>query len=128
MMSYIGNGTSSFIGGRSRSKWRVSSLQFRLLAFAAAVAAVAFLIIRIDSNIWRAQTHLEEGFTEIKAEKFYFGVSLRMNLRKLKDLLLDYDLTANPQDLEGFRDRARELSIWLNEKKASFVTPTERDA
>jgi signal transduction histidine kinase len=128
MMNYIGNGTSSFISGRSRSKWRNSSLQFRLLAFAAAVAAVAFLIIRIDSNIWRAQAHLEEGFAEIKAEKFYFGVSLRTNLRKLRDLLIDYDLTANPDDLKSFRERARELNSWLQNKKRSFVAPDEREA
>jgi len=127
-MSEFSSLTTRAANGRARGSWKNPSLQIRLACFALAVIAVTFLIVRIDSNIWRAQTHLEEGFTEIKAEKFYFGVSLRMNLRKLKDLLLDYDLTANPQDLEGFRDRARELSIWLNEKKASFVTPTERDA
>jgi signal transduction histidine kinase len=103
-------------------------LQLRVAGFALAVAAVTFLIVRIDSNIWRAQAHLEGGFAEIKAEKFYFGVSLRMNLRKLRDLLLDYDLTANPKDLESFRERARELNSWLQEKKTSFVASTERGA
>jgi signal transduction histidine kinase len=43
-------------------------------------------------------------------------------------LLLDYDLTANPNDLESFRERARELNSWLQEKKTGFVAPSERDA
>jgi signal transduction histidine kinase len=127
-MSRIINGNPGFIGGNSRTTWKNPAFQTRLAAFVIAVAAFIFLIAKIDSNIWRAQGHLEEGFAEIKAEKFYFGVSLRVNLPKLRDLLLDYELTANPKDMESFRERANGLSGWLQEKQTSFVAPAERDA
>jgi signal transduction histidine kinase len=71
---------------------------------------------------------LEEGFAAIKAEKFYFGVNFRVSLRKLNDSLLDYRLTANPADLENFRQEARELKTWLQGKKAAFATQSEQDA
>jgi signal transduction histidine kinase len=122
------DGTSDFTSGLPRTTWKNPSLQVRLIGFALAVAAVAFLIVRIDSNIWRAQGHLEEGFAAIKAEKFYFGVNFRVSLRKLNDSLLDYRLTANTADLENFRKEARELKTWLQGKKAGFVTQSEQDA
>jgi hypothetical protein len=112
-MKRFRDGTSDFTSGLPRTTWKNPSLQVRLIGFALAVAAVAFLIVGIDSNIWRAQGHLEEGFAAIKAEKFYFGVSFRVSLRKLNDSLLDYRLTANPADLENFRQDARKLKTCL---------------
>ncbi len=127
-MKQVSNGTFSFTGGLQRTTWKGSSLHVRLIGFVLAVAAVAFLIIKIDSNIWHAQGHLETGFAAIKAEKFYFGVNLRIRLRKLSDSLLDYHLTANPAELESFRQEAHELNIWLQDKKTSFVSQTEQEA
>ena len=127
-MKRFRDGTSDFTSGLPRTTWKSPSLQVRLIGFALAVAAVAFLIVGIDSNIWRAQGHLEEGFAAIKAEKFYFGVNFRVSLRKLNDSLLDYRLTANPADLENFRQEARKLKTWLQGKKAGFVTQSEQDA
>jgi len=108
--------------------WRRPSLRLRLVGFGFAVASVAFLIIRIDTNIWRAQAHLEEGFADIKAEKFYSGINFRGSLRRLSDALLDYRLTANPDDLETFQREARALQDWLEVKQAAFVGRKERDA
>jgi signal transduction histidine kinase len=127
-MKQFNNGTSGFTGGLQWTTWKNPSLQVRLAGFALAVAALAFLIVGIDSNIWREQRRLEEGFAAIKAEKFYLGVSLRVRLRKLSDSLLDYHLTANPADLELFREEARGLKAWLEAKKTSFAAQTERDA
>jgi signal transduction histidine kinase len=127
-MKQFSNGTSGSTGGLRQTTWKNPSLQVRLAGFALAVAAVAFLIVGIDSNIWREQRRLEEGFAAIKAEKFYFGVNLRVKLRKLSDSLLDYHLTANRADLEIFRREARDLKTWLNAKETSFLAQTERDA
>jgi signal transduction histidine kinase len=127
-MKRFKDGTSDFTSGLPRTTWKNPSLQVRLIGFALAVAAVAFLIVGIDSNIWRAQAHLEEGFAAIKAEKFYISVNFRVSLRKLNDSLLDYRLTANPADLENFRQEARELKTWLQGKKAGFATQNEQDA
>ena len=127
-MKQFSNGTSGSTGGLRQTTWKNPSLQVRLAGFALAVAAVAFLIVGIDSNIWREQGRLEEGFAAIKAEKFYFGVNLRVKLRKLSDSLLDYHLTANPADLELFREEARDLKAWLQARKAKVVAQTEREA
>lgn len=127
-MKQFTDGTSGASGGLQRATWRSPSLRVRLAGFVLAVAAVAFLIVRIDRNIWRAQAHLEEGFAAIKAEKFYFGVTFRMGLRKLNDSLLDYQLTANPAELETYHQESSGLKTWLEAKKTSFVAPTEREA
>jgi signal transduction histidine kinase len=127
-MKQFSNGTFSFTDGPQRTTWKRSSLHVRLTGFALAVAAVALLIVGIDTSIWRAQGHLETGFAAIKAEKFYFGVNLRIKLRKLSDSLLDYHLTANPADLESFRQEVHELNTWLQDKKTSFVSQNEQEA
>ncbi len=127
-MKDFGDGTFGSTSGLQRASWRSPSLRVRLAGFVLAVVAVSFLIVGIDRNIWRAQGHLEEGFAAIKAEKFYFGVNLRMSLRQLNDSLLDYHLTAHPADLETFRREAHELKTWLEAKKTNFVAPTERNA
>jgi signal transduction histidine kinase len=121
------DGTSGVTSGLQRTTWKSPSLQVRVVGFAVAVVAVAFLIVRIDRNIWRAQAHLEEGFAAIKAERFYFGVNFRVRLRKLSDSLLDYHLSGNPTDLQHFRQEARELEHWLEAREAGFVGPGERD-
>ncbi len=87
------DGTSGFTSGPQRTTWKSPALQIRLVGFALAVVAFAFLMVRIDRNIWQAQGHLQEGFAAIKAETFYFGMSFRVRLRTLSDTLLDYDLT-----------------------------------
>ena len=127
-MRQLHKGISGFTRGLRQTTWKNPSLQFRLTGFAVAVAAVAFLIVEIDSSIWREQGRLEQGFAAIKAEKFYVGVNLRVRLRKLSDSLLDYHLTANPADRELFREGARDLKAWLESKKTSFAAQTERDA
>lgn len=127
-MKRIPNGISGFTSGLSRTTWKNPSLRVRLSGFALAVAAVAFLIVRIDNDIWQAQAHLEEGFAAIKAEKFYFGVNLRMSLRKLSDTLLDYCLSANPADRASFRQESLRLRDWLQARKANFVAPAEGEA
>ena len=108
-MRQFEDGTSGFTSGPQRTTWGSESLRVRLAGFALAVIAFAFLMVGIDSNIWRAQEHLEQGFAAIKAEKFYFGVNFRVSLRKRNDSLLDFHLTSNPADLEKFRQEAREL-------------------
>ena len=127
-MKQFSDGTSGFTGGLQRATWKNPPFQVRLAGFALAVAAVACLIVGIDSNIWRAQGRLEEGFAAIRAEKFYFGINLRTSLRALNDTLLDYHLTANPADLEDFRREARELKTSLQARKPGFAAQIERDA
>lgn len=127
-MKRIKDGTSSFASGSWRATSRSPSLPVRWFGFSLAVATVAFLIAAIDSRIWQAQRHLEEGFVAIKAEKFYFGVNFRMRLRKLSDSLLDYHLTASPAGEASFRREAKELKDWLEAKKVGFVSPRERAA
>ena len=127
-MKRFKDGTSGFTGGPQRTTWMSPSLPVRLVGFSLAVVAFAFLIVRIDRNIWLAQGHLQEGFAAIKAEKFYFGVNFRVRLRKLSDTLLDYHLSGNPADLQNFRQEAGDLKSWLQTRKAGFVEPDERDA
>jgi len=127
-MKPLTSGTSGFTSGLRGTTWTNPSLRVRLTGFIVAVAAVASLIVWIDINIWRAQADLEESFAAIKAERFYFGVNFRLNLRKLNDSLLDYRLTANPAERESFRREALELKAALDAKGASFLVPVERDA
>jgi signal transduction histidine kinase len=127
-MKELSDGTYGVTSGLGRTTWRNPSFGVRLAAFALAVAGGAFLIGGIDSSIWREQGRLEEGFATIKAEKFYFGVNFRMSLRKLFDPLLDYHLTTNPADVEGFRREAHDLKTWLQAKKMSPMAQSERAA
>jgi hypothetical protein len=127
-MKRFKDGTSGVTSGPQPTTWKSPSLQVRVAGFALAVVAFAFLIVRIDRNIWQAQRHLQEGFRDIRAEKFYFGVKLRVRLRKLSDALLDYHLSGNPTDLQTFHQEARALENWLEATKAGFVAANERDA
>ncbi len=120
-------GAAGARGGLSQTTWWDPLLHSRLLLFGIAVAVVAFVIARIDANIWREQARLHEGFAAIKAEKFYFGVNFRLSLRKLNATLLDFHLKGNPADLDKFREEARELQNWLESKEQSFVDPRERE-
>jgi signal transduction histidine kinase len=88
---------------------------------------VALLIIRIDTNIWHEQARLQEQFAAIKAEKFYFGVNFRVNVRKLNATLLEFQQTGRSEDLDLFRQEAGELKAWLLAKEGSFVAPGERE-
>jgi signal transduction histidine kinase len=126
-MKRLRDGTFGSSGGPQRTTWKSPALQARLAGFALAVVAFAFLIVRIDRDIWQAQGHLQEGFAAIKAERFFFGVNFRVRLRKLSDTLLDYHLSGNPADLENFRKEARELKNWLQNREAGFVARSERD-
>lgn len=103
-------------------------MRVRLAGFGFVVAAVGLLIVGIDSNIWRAQRRLEEGFAAIKAEKFYAGINFRVSLRRLSDALLLYHLTGNPGDLEAFRREAQEIHNSFQSKATSFLAQNERDA
>ena len=127
-MTPSSNGTSGFTGGLRWTTWKDPSWRLRLAGFALAVAAVAFLIVGIDRSIWREQGSLEEGFAAIRAQRFYFGVNLRVRLRKLNDSLLDYQLAANPAELEAFRREALELQTLLQARRTSFLAHTEQDA
>jgi signal transduction histidine kinase len=127
-MKRFNDGTSGFRSGPQRTMWMSLSLPVRLVGFSLAVVAFAFLIVRIDRNIWLAQGHLQEGFAAIKAEKFYFGVNFRVRLRKLSDTLLDYHLSGNATELQNFRQEAGDLKSWLQTRKAGFVEPDERAA
>jgi signal transduction histidine kinase len=127
-MKRLTDGTSGFTSGLRLTTWRGLTFPARIFGFALAVCAVAYLIAQMDVNIWRAQNHLEKGFAAIKAERFYFGVNFRVKLRKLSDSLLDYQLTANPADLESFRHEANELQGWLKARTAAPMTPGEQAA
>jgi signal transduction histidine kinase len=123
-----GDGTSRATSGSQRISWASPSLQTRVVGFALAVIAFAALIVGIDRSIWRAQGHLQEGFRDIRAEKFYFGVSFRVRLRRVSDALLDYHLGDNPAELRIFRQEARDLGDWLQSRKAGFEAPADREA
>jgi signal transduction histidine kinase len=97
-----------------------------LAGFAVAVIAVAFVIIRIDTSIWRRQAQLQEEFAAVKAEKFYFGANFRVGLRQIREAWLDLYLTGDPADREAFQRDARALRDWLQSKEGSFQTPSER--
>jgi signal transduction histidine kinase len=112
--------------GSPPATWGSSPFKLRLLGFALAVGAVAFLIVRFDTNIWRAQNHLRDGFAAIRAEKFYFGVNFRQDLRRLTTALIDFHRTGKSADLESFHRDARQLKQWLQVKSKSFLAPAER--
>lgn len=127
-MKQFKDGTSGFSGGPQRTTGRNLPLRLRVVAFALASLVVGVLIVQIDSNIWRAQEHLKDRFEAFNADKFSFGVSFRVKLRKLSDTLLDYHLSGNPTELEHYRQEARELTNWLQTRKTSFARPSERNA
>jgi signal transduction histidine kinase len=127
-MKNAGEGTARATGGSPRTTWQSPSLPTRVVGFALGLMAFAALIVGLDRNIWRAQTHLQEGFRDIRAEKFYFGVSFRVRLRRVSDALLDYQLDGNPAVLRNFRREARDLNDWLVSRKAGFEAPTDREA
>jgi signal transduction histidine kinase len=99
-----------------------------MAGFALAVFAFAALIVGIDRGIWRAQEHLQEGFRDIRAERFYFGMSFRVRLRRVSDALLDFHLGGTPADLHNFRQEARDLGDWLQSRKAGFEASADRQA
>jgi signal transduction histidine kinase len=126
-MTELMTGISGATGGRGRTTGWNASFKVRLAGFALAVAALALLIIRIDTSIWREQRRLQEEFEAVKAEKFYFGVNFRVSLRQIRETWLDLYLTGNPADRNAFRRKALELQGWLRSKEKSFVTPAERE-
>ena len=127
-MKAISSGTSGLTSGLRQPTWRSPSFRVRLAGFGFVVAAVGLLIVGIDSNIWRAQRRLEEGFAAVKAEKFYAGINFRVSLRRLSDALLDYQLTGNPAALEAFRREAHKLRNSFQSKATVFLAQNERDA
>ncbi len=119
-------GTFSTTGGPRRTTGTNPSLRVRLAGFALAIAIVTVLITRIDRNIWRELAQLQVEFAAIKTEKFYFGVQFRVNLRAIRETLLDFQLTRSPADRERFRREARGLQDWLRTRESRFATPDER--
>ena len=88
-MTQFTTGTSGATGGlQQTTRWN-ASLKVRLAGFAVAVIAVAFLIIRIDTSIWRQQAQLQEEFAAVKAEKFYFAANFRVSLRQIREAWLE---------------------------------------
>ena len=126
-MTQFGTGTGSARGGSGRTTWREASLKLRLAGFAVAVSAVAVLIILLDTSIWRQQARLQKVVADVKAEKFYFGVSFRVSLRQIREAWLDLYLTSNPADRGAFQREAQGLQDWLRRKEKSFETPGERE-
>ena len=120
--------TSGATSGLRPPTWRSPPFPVRLIGFAIAVGVVAFVIVRVDVNIWQAQERLGEGFAAIKAEKFYVGMNFRTGLRKLTSSLLDFRLTGNSSDHHAFNHDARELKEWLHSKSGAFISPQERTA
>jgi signal transduction histidine kinase len=120
------SGTAASTGGPGRTTRWNASFRVRLAGFALAVTAVALLIIRIDTSIWREQERLKNEFADVKAEKFYFGVNFRVSLRQIRETWLDLYLTGNPVDRNAFLREAKQLADWLRSKEKNFATPGER--
>jgi len=125
-MTRFKTGTSGATGGLGQTTRWNASLRVRLAGFAMAVIAVAFVIIRIDTSIWRRQAQLQEEFAAVRAERFYFGVSFRGRLRQIREAWLDLYLTGNPADRDAFHRNALGLREWLRSKEGSFQTPSEQ--
>ena len=89
LMTQIRTGTTGATGGSGQTTRWNASLRVRLAGFAVAVVAVAFLIIRIDTSIWRQQAQLQEEFAAVKAEKFYFAANFRVRLRQIRETWLE---------------------------------------
>jgi signal transduction histidine kinase len=119
--------TSDATGGLRQTTWWNASLTVRLAGFAAAVAAVALVIILLDTSIWRRQAQMQKVVADIKAEKFYFGASFRISLRKIRETWLDLYLTGDPALRDTFQREALELREWLRGKERNFQTPSERE-
>jgi signal transduction histidine kinase len=126
-MKWFRGGTSGFTSGLRQTTWRKAPLKIRLAGFAVVVTAVALLIIRIDTSIWRQQAQLQEEFAAVRAEKFYFGVNFRMSLRQIREAWLDLYLTGNPADRDAFQRQAAALRQWLRGKERNFQSPNERE-
>jgi signal transduction histidine kinase len=119
--------TSGATGGLRQTIWWNAPLTVHLAGFAVAVAAVALVIILLDTSIWRQQAQLQKVVADIKAEKFYLGASFRVRLRQIREAWLDLCLTGNPADREAFQREAIGLREWLRSKESNFQTPSERE-
>ena len=119
-------GTFRSTGGFTQTTSPGSAIRIRLAGFAVAIAGVALLIIAIDRNLWRQLARLQEQFAEVRAERFYFGIQFRLNLRTVREDLVDLQLSNAAVDRQRFRSEAGELKAWLLAKTKNLATPEER--
>ncbi len=99
----------------------------RLVWFLLAVLVGAGGIVWINANVWQGMTQLERDFGAVKSERFYQAVQVRVALRNLNDLLLDFQLKdGNKLKLEQFRAAAGELQTWFAGRVRDSTDPEER--
>ncbi len=125
-MTQFRTGTGGATGGLGQTTRWNASLKVRLTGFAVAVTAVAFLLIRIDTSIWRQQAQLQEEFAAVRAERFYLAANFRVKLRQIREAWLDLYLTGNPAERDAFQRDALGLRKWLQGNEGNFQTPGER--
>ncbi|MCX6922137.1 MAG: ATP-binding protein [Verrucomicrobia bacterium] len=121
------NGTNSSTGGFWRTTRRGSRWTLRLVVFACVVAAALLLIVGIQTKVSRQMAALEHKFSSAQTDDFYVGVNARVQIRRLNDLLLDFQLTRNPDDRKQFLRGADDLWKWLRSREADLDTAQERD-
>lgn len=98
----------------------------RLVWFLLAVILGALGIVWIDANVWQRMTQLERDFGAVKTERFYQSVHVRLALRNLNDLLLEFQLKdENKGSLTQFRHGAEELQRWLVARQQETTDPDE---
>ncbi|HAV64885.1 MAG TPA: hypothetical protein DCY13_21260, partial [Verrucomicrobiales bacterium] len=98
----------------------------RLAGFVAAVIVGGLAIAWINTIVRQRMQALEQDFGAIKTERFYQGVQVRQGMRRLNELLLEFQVTGERLPLIRFRTEAEELRKWIEARIQESPAEDER--
>lgn len=96
-----------------------------MILFIVAVGVGALGIAWMNANLWQRMQDLANRFGDVRSERFYQGVYLRVDLRRMNELLLQYHLRGEARDLEQFSQDARKLRDWIASLPRQVALPEE---
>jgi signal transduction histidine kinase len=87
----------------------------------------SILLLWASHSTWEREQSLQRQFAGLKADNFYLGVRMRGDIQRLNETLLRYRLRGDTNDIEAFRDQARDFKQWLDQNATNAATPVEAD-
>lgn len=104
----------------------VRTPRLRLAGFVIAVLIGGLAIAWINTSVRQRMKALERDFADIKTERFYQGVHVRQGIRRLNELLLEYQVTGERLPLVRFRTESEELRVWVDHRLRESPGAEER--
>jgi signal transduction histidine kinase len=99
----------------------------RLFGLVVAILAGGGMIFWISQVVWHRVEQLQAEFSDLRADKFYYGVELRSRVRKLNDTLLRYRLDREPRDRDQFKEESKLLGTWISNNRTNATSPQGPD-